>query len=178
MVSTIEGQLALLQDAAGFSCPLLGSADEPSYRQVIELPHMHEIMTAGLLARREQIHFLRAVDEAMSGVETLHGKGYVHRDIKMENMIFSGKREGYLTDFGTAAEISDLEEKKRGVGSPFYMSPESAVLFSLGVNRPEAAAKITPATDVWSLGLTLWRDRVLEESRGASYHDSGANTLW
>lgn len=56
-----------------------------------------------------------------------HGKGYVHRDVKPENILFRANGEIVLTDFGIARPAESLTHMTvTGVlmGTPSYMSPE------------------------------------------------------
>jgi Protein kinase domain len=72
-----------------------------------------------------------------------HVQGVVHRDVKPGNILLNGDRV-VLTDFGIAASTHDTTSSEAMVGSLDYMAPER-------VNGETA----TPASDVWSLGVTL-----------------------
>ncbi|HEX8001454.1 MAG TPA: serine/threonine-protein kinase [Mycobacteriales bacterium] len=75
-----------------------------------------------------------------------HAAGIVHRDLKPANILLSGPHVK-LTDFGIAQMKDDPRLTSTGIvlGSPSYISPEQA--------RGE---DVTPATDVWGLGATLY----------------------
>ncbi len=82
-------------------------------------------------------------------VHYAHGKGVLHRDIKPANILVDQHGEPRLTDFGLAKildEASGLTVKDEVIGTPSYISPEQA-----GGNRA-----LTPATDVYALGATLY----------------------
>ncbi|MCK8607995.1 serine/threonine-protein kinase [Agromyces sp. C10] len=82
----------------------------------------------------------------------VHGQGVIHRDIKPENILVSEVPTfGYtlltrLADFGVAQFVDGTRLTGHGtiMGTAAYISPEQA--------RGE---EVTPATDIYSLGLVL-----------------------
>lgn len=85
--------------------------------------------------------------QVLEALEAAHAKGFVHRDVKPENVMVTADGRIKLADFGIAAVKGDPRLTTTGVilGSPSYMSPEQA--------RGEAAG---PEGDLWSLGATLY----------------------
>jgi predicted Ser/Thr protein kinase len=79
----------------------------------------------------------------LEALAAAHARGVVHRDVKPANILLDGDRV-VLTDFGIAAITSDTTGSNSMVGSLDYMAPER-------VN----GNPVTPASDVWSLGVTL-----------------------
>jgi predicted Ser/Thr protein kinase len=79
----------------------------------------------------------------LDALSVAHAQGVVHRDVKPGNILLNGDRV-VLTDFGIAASSTDTTSSEAMVGSLDYMAPER-------VNGQTA----TPASDVWSLGVTL-----------------------
>ncbi|TMQ92447.1 serine/threonine protein kinase [Actinomadura soli] len=75
-----------------------------------------------------------------------HAAGVVHRDVKPGNVLLPPGR-AVLTDFGIATVAGDETLTQAGaiVGSPAYLAPEQA-----------RHQKATPASDLWSLGATLY----------------------
>ncbi len=86
--------------------------------------------------------------QASSGLGYAHRSGFVHCDVKPQNMLISKTGNLKITDFGIARAMSTIsrEEKYDVVwGSPYYFSPEQAS------GRPPS-----PATDVYSLGVIAY----------------------
>lgn len=83
------------------------------------------------------------VGQVCQALSFVHSRGIVHRDVKAENIVMSGKgTEVKLVDFGTAGLEEDDEEMMRRCGSPGYIAPEVisgercsfvADIFGLGV---------------------------------------------
>lgn len=83
----------------------------------------------------------------ISAVKYMHESGYVHLDIKEDNILLTHRGVPKLSDFGAAKEFIDLPMKlsKKGPGGTFYyMSPE--------ILRVEP---FTTNCDTWAIGITL-----------------------
>jgi serine/threonine protein kinase len=81
----------------------------------------------------------------------VHGLGIIHRDIKPANILLVQVRPGEpvrpkLTDFGIARIVDGTRLTATGtmVGTAAYLSPEQAM-----------GSPLSPATDIYSLGLVL-----------------------
>jgi eukaryotic-like serine/threonine-protein kinase len=89
--------------------------------------------------------------DAARGLAAIHRAGYVHRDVKPDNLFLcDGDRHGVtvkVIDFGFCTEASRANEEGRNVlGTLEYIAPEQAV-----------AEAIDGRTDVYSLGVVLFR---------------------
>ena len=86
--------------------------------------------------------------QLLSGVEAMHAACIVHRDIKLENVLFDeGQRTVKLVDFGFSVMVRDPAKRlKIFCGTPSYMAPEIT-------QRREYLGR---PVDVWSLGVLLY----------------------
>ena len=101
------------------------------------------VRTSGAMDATEAATLLAQTADAL--VEA-HDHGIVHRDVKPSNiMIANGAAK--LNDFGIARSEDDHSLTQTGLvtGSPAYLAPEVA-----------SGSSATPASDVWSLGATLY----------------------
>jgi eukaryotic-like serine/threonine-protein kinase len=94
-----------------------------------------------------QLEILARVADAL---ELAHARGFVHRDVKPENIMVGAFGETYLLDWGIALAPRGLTPEEREqvsiVGTPAFMAPEMAL------GRVSA---IDARTDVYLLGATL-----------------------
>jgi len=91
---------------------------------------------------------LKIVKELAAALGYAHHHGYVHRDVKPENVLFKSDGVAVLTDFGIAKSSNSHTQLTRTgtiVGTPRYMSPEQA--------HGNAA---TPQSDIYALGVILF----------------------
>ncbi|MGF9754844.1 serine/threonine-protein kinase [Microvirga sp. 0TCS3.31] len=101
------------------------------------------VRTSGALDATEAATLLAQTADAL--VEA-HDHGIVHRDVKPSNIMIAGGA-AKLNDFGIARSEDDPSLTQTGLvtGSPAYLAPEVA-----------SGSSATPASDVWSLGATLY----------------------
>ena len=91
---------------------------------------------------------LRAIREIGMALHYAHAKGFVHRDVKPDNVLMREDGSAALTDFGIArASDSATHMTRTGtvIGTPHYMSPEQA-----------RGRQLDGRSDLYSLGIVLY----------------------
>lgn len=86
--------------------------------------------------------------DVIVGMDYLHNRGIVHRDIKAGNILITRECVVKIADFGTAGHDTGYANLKKQqfstvVGTPLFMSPEVA-----------GGSKYDIRADIWSLGIT------------------------
>lgn len=100
-----------------------------------------EIMAAGRYRYRGAKRVLRAVCSALA---ILHQRGFVHRDVKPENIVITKEGRVVLIDFNASRQCSAAKRDTVIMGTVGYASPEQ-----MGVSQSDAR------TDIYAVGVLL-----------------------
>ena len=106
------------------------------------------LVREGELPVSEAVRILRDVVDALAHA---HDHGVVHRDIKPDNVMLSG-RHAMVTDFGVAKAVSQATGRHQlttmgvALGTPAYMAPEQA----------EASENIDHWADIYAVGALAY----------------------
>ncbi|MES4901704.1 MULTISPECIES: serine/threonine-protein kinase [unclassified Streptomyces] len=112
--------------------------------ELVEAPSLAELLEWYRTLPQERV--ARIAGQLLAALDAAHSIGLVHRDIKPSNIMVLPGDQVKLVDFGIAHAMDDTRLTRHGIaGSTGYMAPE---LFQ--------GAAPTPATDLWSLGATLF----------------------
>ena len=135
------------------------------HEQWLVMEHVEGTDLAGLvdeyggLPPDDAAKVLGQVAEALAAA---HAAGIVHRDVKPSNILITRDGTAKLADFGIArARDSTVTASGLVTGSPAYLAPEVA-----------AGQPATEASDVWSLGASLY-----QALAGHSPYDTSDNVL-
>ena len=100
------------------------------------------------ILKRESVlppeRLVRMLSHVAIGLDEAHARGFIHRDLKPDNLFLCGTREGdvvKILDFGSVKDTGGSRKKLTvlgtTIGSPYYMAPEQAQgLDSLQSARP------------------------------------------
>ncbi|MEJ7813909.1 MAG: serine/threonine-protein kinase [Rubrobacter sp.] len=110
----------------------------------------------GLIDERGKLpgaELARLGDEICAGLAHAHERGVIHRDIKPHNILLDENGHAKVTDFGIARALDATQATRTGayLGTALYSSPEQL-----------QGQKVTPKSDVYSLGATLYQAAVGE----------------
>jgi serine/threonine-protein kinase len=120
---------------------------------------VQELLPGPTLARRIRRAGKRGVamsriivtlEQLASALDYAHAQGVTHRDVKPGNALYNAQEHLVLTDFGIARSTADTSRTATSpgvvMGTPGYVAPEQAI----------SSGSITPACDVYSLGVVLF----------------------
>ncbi|MBP7683434.1 MAG: serine/threonine protein kinase [Deltaproteobacteria bacterium] len=123
--------------------------------QVLELLDGRALEAAGEDGPLEVAAAVDVTRQLLAALSAVHLHGYVHRDVKPENIFLTRSPDGLLQvkliDFGVARLLEEplngsITDDNMVVGSPSFMSPEQ-----VSNDHP-----LSPATDVWQTGAVLF----------------------
>lgn len=97
---------------------------------------------------------VKIIEQTLAALEFAHGKGFVHRDIKEQNILVDGNYPNYLaklTDFGLSKSykqtgMSGVTMVGDVAGTIAYMPPEQVRDFK----------EVRPPSDIYAIGMTAY----------------------
>jgi serine/threonine protein kinase len=150
--------------------------DTPHVVPILELGRSEDIeflampfYAGGSLALRLRLLGSLSVDETVDlaaqlgrGLDALHARGVLHRDVKPSNVLLDGEGTAALSDFGLARgpDSTRLTAEGQLLGTPHYLAPEL-------IEGREASRE----SDLYALGCVLYECLVGEppfSGRGAA----------
>ncbi len=97
---------------------------------------------------------LNLFQQLVDALDHLHARGWVHRDVKPENILIAEDGRARLADFGIAIKQGTVA---RTFGSPLYIPPEyyEMAVTSQGVSLLLRQRSMERAFDIYALGVTM-----------------------
>jgi hypothetical protein len=112
--------------------------------RLVRGPNLKDMILARELDAGRSLRVLTPIAEAL---DVAHNQGLIHRDIKPQNILVSGRDHAYLADFGLTKAPGEKSLTKTGqfVGTLDYISPEQI--------RGQGASKLS---DIYALAAVLY----------------------
>lgn len=130
--------------------PLAGCAMEEGGKSIISFKNfIDEYDVSDPKYMQKTVEFLKNV---VKGTGQLHALGYIHRDLKSENILFTSDGKACLSDFGTARKKNDPSCHSLA-GSPYYMAPE---VWCFEGEEKREGHKLDENVDIWSFGCMIY----------------------
>src|SRR3954468_24655048 len=123
-----------------------GDTDEGLFlaMRLVRGPNLKDMIVSRELDAGRSLRILAPVADAL---DAAHAEGLIHRDIKPQNILVSGRDHAYLADFGLTKAPGEKSLTKTGqfVGTLDYISPEQI--------RGQGASKLS---DIYALAAVLY----------------------
>ena len=111
---------------------------------VIRLPYCEGRSVDGMAAYFSERMIWKLIEEVSGALAEIHSKGYAHFDIKPSNILWNGQKF-MLSDFGACMSLGDVSSGKGTADASSYR-----------FDAPEFNTRCCAASDVWSLGATIF----------------------
>lgn len=111
--------------------------------EVLVLMELVEGRTLETVKFKGMVGYCKLFHAAAKGLQVMHEAGFVHADIKPNNIMVTREGVVKLIDFGQSCKNGTVKERIQG--TPDYIAPEQ-------VKRQP----ITPKTDLFNLGATMY----------------------
>jgi serine/threonine-protein kinase len=111
--------------------------------------------------RMRPIDVSKWLAEVAAALDFLHGAGYLHRDVKPENILFDEEGHAYLSDLGIATSLREVEpqagQTPAGSRRSTNLTGPGLPLGAPSYTPPEAFDRaFTPAYDQYGLGVVAY----------------------
>ena len=89
------------------------------------------------------------VKQLVAALDCCHEQGVIHRDLKLENVLFESKARQRIkvVDFGISGMCKGNIHEKNDAGTLRYMAPEVLLSYHTTAN---------PAIDIWAVGIMMY----------------------
>jgi hypothetical protein len=107
---------------------------------------LNDRLKKGRIPLEEAVQIITRLAQAL---EVAHSKGFIHRDLKPDNILFDQYDQAYIADFGIAHIVeatTQLTMDGATIGTPTYMSPEQV----------QHGKNLDGRSDIYSLGVIFY----------------------
>jgi len=80
------------------------------------------------------------------GMQFLHSKHIIHRDLKSLNVLFDSNQRAHICDFGFSRDMGKEDLYTQNIGTPHWMAPELLT----------SSSSYNSKIDVYAYGIVLW----------------------
>lgn len=96
-----------------------------------------------------EVESRKIIKQVILAIDDCHQKGIIHRDLKLENVLFETKAKTKikLVDFGISGMCKGNISERNDAGTLRYMPPEVLLDYNSNAN---------PAMDIWAIGVMLY----------------------
>ncbi len=152
-----------------FAAGLTANAEREARMQV-RAPHLAEVVAQGEVAgqpavvlrfsrgqelflryraRPALIHerqaYLRTLSDVLEALVAMHAGGWLHRDVKADNILVQPSGEAQLLDYDLSGPLYEIFDAPLRIGTAAFQSPEARLGAALG-----------PQSDLYSVGVLLY----------------------
>ena len=93
---------------------------------------------------KDEVLLASILKQIVEGLSYFHEMGFIHRDLKSQNILMNESGRVVIGDFGIADSLKNGTKMLTFVGSPCWMAPEVM----------EQTNGYDVKADIWSLGIT------------------------
>jgi serine/threonine protein kinase len=120
-----------------------------------------ELLTGGDLSTRKlnEHDTKNVIEQVLRALVYLHRMGIVHRDIKLENILYENHSKNStvrLIDFGLSRTFDRRSTASDYVRTPYTISPETAKVLLSNKDARASDEIMTDKKDVWAVGVTTF----------------------
>jgi serine/threonine protein kinase len=135
---------------------------EPAHQRffIVVMPRMETDLFAMAAARQSHKAFTdaelrRILSQVVAGIGHIHARGFVHGDIKLENILVQSiaTLQVKICDFGFARPAHELPVRRQFTRA--YVSPEAIDSYDM-FTRNGAFRPLGPSIDMWALGVVTY----------------------
>lgn len=111
--------------------------------------------------RLSEEDLITLIEHLLIGLNELHSRGIVHRDIKAENIMFNDNKLAIkLIDFGGACSLASSDSCFEHITGTIGLFDQRAISYAISQKKGKGSIRLIEkslkANDVYALGRTIW----------------------